>query len=622
MIVKQTKTVLAVTIVAIVVLCAGAIGPVPTAAADPACVLTDLVGCAVDGENPADAQRIWSLLQSPDYTANIGGDGGSISDYYSMLPTDARSLVTEDLEAAADDAGIVSLDSLAVAAGPLTLLAGAGAYAIWKLTESGVSGSPTVYRKLYFDKMGADGLVQATSLPSGFGLTSAYFIDGASDGTVIPGSDYPSGRMYLEQGGEYLCDTSCGGTGSPEIGMDGIAVNQSTPAQDAAVLNDDEISAVGNISPCTADQFGCYLWFSGVYPAWDQGSALDAMQSSMYQSLAGVAADANEDLGITVTTDEPGGCGVDGGASVTGSVSTGVIKCAYASYPVTNLGAVMSEPSSTDPGGGVGAVITTTSSTSGTYSEGALSAAAGELEQPCLRAMLDQYLGAGYDFEGCSAAGVPDVIPLLPPQDGNVTCDDYITYLATFGYDGTEASCVTLPEPDTSPDVGPSAPVRITFTPPGASTATTIGPVQWKAPGWSDNLPQIGPETPMTIDINPPDAPPVPTGSGGGGGGTLGACTCPPIDFSPITSVSYGTKFPFGVFGWLSTSFAAMTTEGARPVSFSLPLPGGGTQTVDLSSSAWETTYRPIVFPILEFLMTLAAVWFIAFKILGIGGAA
>jgi hypothetical protein len=83
-----------------------------------------------------------------------------------------------------------------------------------------------------------------------------------------------------------------------------------------------------------------------------------------------------------------------------------------------------------------------------------------------------------------------------------------------------------------------------------------------------------------------------------------------------------GTKFPFGVPAWVSGFFGDVTFADSCP-SLDIGKPaalGGGTISIPFCSAEWESTYRPIVFPILEALMTLAAITFLGSKIFGIGG--
>jgi len=90
-----------------------------------------------------------------------------------------------------------------------------------------------------------------------------------------------------------------------------------------------------------------------------------------------------------------------------------------------------------------------------------------------------------------------------------------------------------------------------------------------------------------------------------------------------LYALSVGTKFPFGIPAWIEGFFGGLSFSDTCTQSLYLnnSNPSGSpTINVPFCSAAWESTYRPIVFPILEALLTLAAVIFMATKILGYGG--
>lgn len=211
----------------------------------------------------------------------------------------------------------------------------------------------------------------------------------------------------------------------------------------------------------------------------------------------------------------------------------------------------------------------------------------------------------------------PTTTPLDPAASNNFnpfqpnpneTYTDYITRLQAGGWVGT---ATTIVEPSTLPDYGPSAVTRVQYT--GTDTVVhTLDPLQWPS-----TSPQMKTDTPITIRYNTPTATPGPTDQPNG----TDCSTCA-IDWSPIESLSFGTKFPFGVPSWLSTFFGTVTFADSCP-TLSIGKPsalGGGSIDIPFCSAEWESTYRPIVFPILEALMTLAAITFLGAKIFGIGG--
>lgn len=152
---------------------------------------------------------------------------------------------------------------------------------------------------------------------------------------------------------------------------------------------------------------------------------------------------------------------------------------------------------------------------------------------------------------------------LLPQPRYNETATAYRTRLRALGFLGTitlsaNAGAGILPE------FGPQVVTEIQVE---TSTGTEIYPLlsPWPeppptlmVPGTSteitveynpDTAPQPAPGDPGSADDPPPGNAPPP---GGGGTITVGDCECPAPDFSPITNVGYGDKFPFGVVGMVT----------------------------------------------------------------------
>jgi len=216
----------------------------------------------------------------------------------------------------------------------------------------------------------------------------------------------------------------------------------------------------------------------------------------------------------------------------------------------------------------------------------------------------------------------------LQPQP-NETYTDYLTRLQAAGYVGT----VTFtPEPTTLSGYGPNAVTRVQYTGTD-STVHTLDPLQWPT-----TVPQTKTDTAIVIRYNPSTATPAPTetSSNSCGGaddpcftqdntpdpGQVACDTCA-IDWTPIESISVGTKFPFGVPTWFHDFFNSLSFSDSCTQSLDLnnDNPNGSAPiSVPFCNAAWEDTYRPIVFPILEALMTIAAVTFLGAKIFGIGG--
>jgi hypothetical protein len=207
-------------------------------------------------------------------------------------------------------------------------------------------------------------------------------------------------------------------------------------------------------------------------------------------------------------------------------------------------------------------------------------------------------------------------MPIALPQPGaNETYDAYVARLQALGWLGT-VTYVDLDADHADPQTGPSGVVKVDAQvgyPP--SPVTTLTRVTWPLP-----LPHIQPSIALTIYRNPSTAPPAPTpGPLPGSGGS--SCSCPPIDYSPLQNINPGSTFPFGVFTYVHDLFAQLTVTGV-PITFHVTsaFTGGTGQTVVMSDSSWEATYRPRVFLVLDFLITLSAVVFFALKVLGLGG--
>lgn len=122
----------------------------------------------------------------------------------------------------------------------------------------------------------------------------------------------------------------------------------------------------------------------------------------------------------------------------------------------------------------------------------------------------------------------------------------------------------------------------------------------------------------------------------GGGGGTSGTCSCGPVNFHPLTNINYGSHFPFGIFTYISGLFSdpsGSCTPGSgtcsgfmlSDLSFTNPLTSS-TTLVPLNETEgpggiWNTTYRPIVFEVQDFLMVVASIYFLGWRVIGIGSA-
>jgi hypothetical protein len=191
----------------------------------------------------------------------------------------------------------------------------------------------------------------------------------------------------------------------------------------------------------------------------------------------------------------------------------------------------------------------------------------------------------------------PSTLPLIiPSPQPYETGTEYQTRLAGQGIPYTTNVLTTVATPVT---IGPNE-VASTVPKPGTLIDPTVTTVTINVGNPAAPYPN-----------NDPNGPGVVTGPGG--------CNCGQIVF-PV--VALGSAFPFGIFTWLNGIYSGFTGAASCPtvIVHKPSVLGGGDQNLVLCSTDWETTYRPIVFPILEFLMTLAALWFVAFKVVGLGG--
>lgn len=221
--------------------------------------------------------------------------------------------------------------------------------------------------------------------------------------------------------------------------------------------------------------------------------------------------------------------------------------------------------------------------------------------------------GSGTGGTGGGTTTPPVVFqPITLPQPSPYqTYQDYIDYLrskgwvgtatvtgaATGGWSPTSAVRAVVDQGVVSVLVGGTA--VLTYDSSGA-------PVAWPA-----NAPVI---TSASQDISMTV---VPVGQGT----SPATCSLCAIDWTPIESIAFGTKFPFGFFTWVGSFFSGIPTGGSCPtLSIGKPAAiGGGTQAISFCSTQWES-WRPTVFLVIECFLTLAGVTFLAQKILGFGG--
>jgi len=219
-----------------------------------------------------------------------------------------------------------------------------------------------------------------------------------------------------------------------------------------------------------------------------------------------------------------------------------------------------------------------------------------------------------------------DAMPFLLPQpDANETYPEYLARLRELGWVGT-ATLTELSDALSDPDTGPLGVVRLVVPLGSPRTVTTLERKRW--PSLS---PKAHRDVPIDFERNPPGLPPAPPGPGPGCPG------CPPphgggLDFTPITSLTFGCKFPFGLFcyaadvtGWFNVT--------AVPPCFDLTVPSvtvaGHTYFSDLhyvvdmggSDMGAFNTYMGWMRTIIAWGMTIGTVYYVAGKLLGFDAA-
>lgn len=214
-----------------------------------------------------------------------------------------------------------------------------------------------------------------------------------------------------------------------------------------------------------------------------------------------------------------------------------------------------------------------------------------------------------------------------------------IVFLDDIGYDGlpTDAYPLGSPaldlKPGTVTGVGLSIPVIIPlYWPNGSPNAGQEK--QWQ----SSAAPTINPNTVTTLTIqrvplayvppggtgtggsgNPPGAPTPPPGSGG-----CNLPNIPSVDLSPLTGMTFGSKFPFGVFGWASTvigyfNVSAVTPEMNFDMSGLSSFVPGFSAHYDVKLDQFDG-YMTTIRALISFALWVGAIWYIGVTLLGFRG--
>lgn len=126
----------------------------------------------------------------------------------------------------------------------------------------------------------------------------------------------------------------------------------------------------------------------------------------------------------------------------------------------------------------------------------------------------------------------------LPQPLSNETYDQYIARLQALGWVGT-ATQIVLDSSNADSATGPNGVVQINLVTANGTT-TLVKRAYWPATSIA-----VLKSAPITFSVNPPTEPPAPD-PGPGPGETPGGTPSGAIDFTPITSIDPGCRFPYG----------------------------------------------------------------------------
>jgi hypothetical protein len=92
----------------------------------------------------------------------------------------------------------------------------------------------------------------------------------------------------------------------------------------------------------------------------------------------------------------------------------------------------------------------------------------------------------------------------------------------------------------------------------------------------------------------------------------------PPINFTPLTSIHLGEKFPFGVFSWVAATLGGWTGAGDLPV-LTFPMPGNIAD-LHVDAGAIADPIMAVVRPVFLIVSLLMLCWWLATSMMGLGG--
>lgn len=220
----------------------------------------------------------------------------------------------------------------------------------------------------------------------------------------------------------------------------------------------------------------------------------------------------------------------------------------------------------------------------------------------------------------------------LPRPLQGETYWDYVARLRAIGYLGT-ITYIDLDNASGDPTLGPDG---VPYVQVQVGTSGT--PSRLPARGWPAPRPKIKRGISIIIERNPHTFPSVPTeptpsnpnspgpdpafpspapGGPGVNPGTCGPST-PTLDFTPLQSINFGGKFPFGLFTWLGSALSPLVTGPVTPVfdvPINLPSVGNYSIHIDLSPANPYMSYFRLLMTIG---LAIAAVTILASSVLGI----
>jgi len=240
------------------------------------------------------------------------------------------------------------------------------------------------------------------------------------------------------------------------------------------------------------------------------------------------------------------------------------------------------------------------------------------------------------DFD--TGGGTETETVALPQPRLNETYTAYRTRLRAAGFLGT----ITLSENAGAgilPEFGPNVVTQVEVQ---TTTATTTYPLLSPWPDPSPTISVPGEDTEITIEHNPDTAPQPDPGDPGssedpppgnapppGGGDSIGPgdCSCPPPDFSPLTGLDFGDRFPFGVVslvvGTLGTTLYAAPDAPVFDLVVNdgeiggVGIPGGGHYVVDLDVM---DDYVSVVRTLVSWCIWIGGLWWFGSRWFGFKG--